>query len=143
MLGAFMANTQIPYAFRRDISWDLTLDEKGDIKMVEDEDAIKQSIYTILTSNLGDKNMEYYFGANIESLLFENANPIQFIQADIANRIKAAIEKYEPNVVILAINVDVGEINNNKITVTIPFLLSDGVTQGLFQETISLSQLKR
>ena len=139
-----MANNKVPYAFRRDISWDLTLDERGDLKMVEDEDAIKQSIYTIIVTNFGDKNMEYRFGADAESLLFENANPIEFIKSDITQRIKSAIQKYEPNVIILAIDVDVSEINNNnKITVTIPFQLTDGVTEGLFQETISISDLKR
>lgn len=129
---------KIPFAYRRDLPWSLELDANGDLKMVEDVEAINQSIYSILSSSFGDKPLEEFFGANISPLLFENTTPSNFIQHEIKSRLQGAINSQEPSVIILNTNVDNSSIDRNIIRVTIIYLLSDGVTVGIFDENMSI-----
>jgi len=138
-----MAEKKVPYAYRRDIPWNFELDERGDLKMKEDIDAVNQSIYAILMSNFGDKNFEWAFGSDMESLVFEQALPSRILAYEIKSRIKDSIKDIEPQILINSINVDVNDINNYKVVVTIAYLLDDGLTQGVFDETLSFEDLSR
>ena len=138
-----MANKTVPYAYRRDIPWDFALNELGDLQMKEDIDAVNQSIYTILMSNFGDKNFEPLFGSDMESVLFEQSYPENVLTYEIENKIRDSIETIEPQLVINSINIDLNQINNYIINVTIAYILDDGLTQGLFDETLSFADLSR
>ena len=138
-----MPNNKVPYAYRRDIPWNFDLDEKGDLKMKEDIDAVNQSIYAILMSNFGDKNFEWAFGSDMESLVFEQSYPLNILTFEIESRIKDSIRNIEPQLVINSINIDLKDINNYKVVVTIAYLLDDGLTQGVFDESLSFEDLSR
>lgn len=129
---------KIPFAYRRDIPWSLELDVNGDLKLVEDIDAVNQSIYTILSSNFGDKPLEEFFGANISPLLFESTSPPNFVQHEIKSRLQNAINQSEPSITILNTYIDNSDISRNTIRVTIIYLLGDGITTGVFDENMSV-----
>ena len=136
-------NKEIPYAYRRDVPFNLELDDYGDLKMLEDSAAVSQSIYTILMSNFGNKPMEYIFGSNMEQMIFEQGSPEAFIKFEVEQRIRDAITKDEPNIRILDINVDITNINNYTIHVTMEFALADGITVGVFDEDLAFVDLNR
>jgi len=138
-----MARKTVPYAYRRDIPWNFDLDEKGDLKMKEDIDAVNQSIYAILMSNFGDKNFEPLFGSDMESVVFEQAYPEAVLAYEIESRVRNSIKDIEPQLSINSIQIDISQINNYKVTVTIGYLLDDGLTQGMFDETLSFENLSR
>lgn len=138
-----MPTNKEPFAFRRDIPWNFELDPRGDLKMKEDIDAVNQSIYTILMSNFGDKNFEPLFGSDMESLVFEQSYPTIILSYEIESRIRNSIRDIEPQLLINTIDIDLSEINNYKVTVTIAYLLDDGLTQGVFEETLSFEDLSR
>jgi phage baseplate assembly protein W len=129
---------KVPYAYRRDIPWDLSLDFNGDLKMVNDVEALNQSIFTILISNFGDKPLEEFFGANIEELIFESSAPQGFLAHEIKRRLTAAIQLHEPSVIIIKTDVDLSQMDRNNIKVNIVYLMSDGLTVGVFDENLSL-----
>lgn len=133
----------IPFAYRRDIPFDFELDANGDLKMLEDIDAVNQSIYSILISNSGDKPLEPLFGANFEELIFENALPSNMMAFEIEQRLRDGISLYEPEVAILTMNVDMSEISLYTIRVQVVYLLGDGITTGIFDESLSLEDLNR
>jgi len=132
-----------PYAFRRDIPWNFELDARGDLKMKDDIDAVNQSIYAILMSNFGDKNFEALFGSNIESLVFEQAYPAPILAYELESRIRDSIKNIEPQLTIISIDVNLKEINNYVVTVTIGYFLDDGLTRGVFDESLSFESLNR
>ena len=65
-----------------------------DINMVENEDAVKQSIINILLTNTGERVFNPNFGSEINKMLFENITP-QTSQT-LTGLIKSAIENFEP-----------------------------------------------
>lgn len=139
-----MATTnKVAFAYRRDIPWDFELNSNGDLKMKEDIDAVKQSIYTILMSNFNDKNFEPTFGSDMESMIFEHAYPAGLFENIIEDKIRNSIRDFEPDVTIQSINIDTSQVDNYIVKVTISFLLSDGLSQGLFDEELSFADLKR
>jgi len=133
----------IPFAYRRDIPFDFALDDDGDLKMLEDIDAVNQSIYSILVSNSGDKPLEPLFGSNFEELIFENALPANMMGFEIEQRLRDGIAETEPEVVIIGIEIDMTNISLYKIKVSVMYLLGDGITTGIFDESLSLEDLTR
>lgn len=138
-----MATKEIPYAYRRDIPFDLELDETGDLKMIEDIDAINQSIYTLLTSNSGDKPLEPLFGSNVEDLIFTPGLPINIIELEIEERLKTSAKNSEPELIIFGVQVDFSNVGENTIRVKVFYALNDGITTGVFDESLSVEDLKR
>lgn len=133
----------VPFASRRDISWTFDLDERGDLKMKDDIDAVNQSIYAILMSNFGDKNFEPLFGSDMEGVIFEQSYPKQILSYEIESKIKQSIADIEPDLFINTIEIDLSDINNYVVKVLIGYVLDDGLTQGVFDESLSFEDLRR
>ena len=91
---------------------DLTFAKKanGDVFKKIDAAAVKQSVKNIVLSNYYEKPFEPYWGANLTGLLFELADDLFSI--DIENRIKEALETYEPRIKVLDIIADLNPDNN-------------------------------
>ena len=75
----------------------------GDISIQTDNDAIKQSIINILTTNQGERPFLPSFGSDLLSYpLFENFNSVT--RETLRQNITFAIENWEPRVVVNSIN---------------------------------------
>ena len=129
------------YAYRRDIPFDFELDNNGDLKMLQDLEAVNQSLYNIIVSNKNSKQFEESFGANVDSILFENVQADSFLLHEVKTNIIEAIRKDEPNISILDVSIDMTNITENIIRIVIPYKLNDGITTGTFDENISLEVL--
>jgi len=138
-----MPNKEIPYAYRRDVPFDFELDESGDLKMLEDIDAINQAIYSILISNSGDKPLEPLFGSNIEDLVFDPGYPLNVMEFEIKERLKTATRDIEPGVTIINISIDFSSLGTHEVRVQIFYALNDGITTGIFDESLSIEDIKR
>jgi phage baseplate assembly protein W len=71
---------------------------KGDnsVKMVEEEEDIKQSLMILLSTIKGERVMQPDYGANMEDLLFEPLN-VSFAKR-ISEKIERAILFFEPRI---------------------------------------------
>lgn len=128
-------------AYRRDIPFNLELSSNGDIAVIEDIEAINQSIYSILISNTTSKSIETDFGANISKYLFENSTPPQFLEYSIKEDIENSLIEFEPDIIINNIEVTVDRIEY-KMTFDIEYTLKDGLTTGSFHEDLSLENIR-
>lgn len=86
-------------------------------RVLTNERAVAQALKRIVSTNYGEIPFEYFKGADVRSLLFENADGYStFLLKD---KIQRAIDKYEERVKILAI--DVTYENSNDCFITIEF----------------------
>lgn len=89
-----------------------------DLDLVENEDAVKQSILNILLTNRGERLFNSSFGSDINLLLFENITPQT--TTTLINFIKTSIENYEPRAQLIDVVASPLE-EQNAYSVTIVF----------------------
>lgn len=89
-----------------------------DVDMLDNEEAVKQSILNILRTNRGERFFNTTFGGDINLLLFENITPQT--TTSIIKLIRTAIENYEPRAVVLDVVASPLE-EQNAYSVTIVF----------------------
>jgi hypothetical protein len=119
-----------------DISYDLTIDEFGDLELLEDTAAIKQSLQTIVLTKIGTKTkyQNPIFGSATAELLFEKMNP--FTVSNLEDEVLSAIENWEPRVSVDAVEI---EANNHQVKASIRYsIVSLNITESI---TINLSVL--
>ena len=76
------------------------------MRMVEEEDDIRESIFILLSTTPGERIMNSGFGCDLHKEVFEaiDSNTI----ASITGMVSRAIVNYEPRVDLEAVNVDLG-----------------------------------
>ena len=90
-----------------DISATFEIDAKGSLKIVENADAIRQSIKNILLTSTGSRpgTKQDDFGTNLRKFAF--APLTQFSGQRLANEVLRNLEKYESRIEIEKVRVDV------------------------------------
>lgn len=106
-----------------DIDISFSSDAAGNLRKVEDYDAISQSIRTILTTSYGERVMLPDFGSRIRDLLFEDMTPI--LQIQLETEIETAISRWEPRVEITAVYVEM-LYDRNAIEINIDYSIVGG-----------------
>lgn len=92
----------------------------ADITKKVDEEAVKASIRNLISTRNYERPFHPEIGCQVFSLLFENFNPIT--TQVMKNTIRDVIQKYEPRVKLLDVNIrDLSE--NNEIQVEVFFKL--------------------
>lgn len=74
----------------------------GDIGLLSEEDAVKQSIKTLLLTNLYERPFQPNVAGNITGMLFEQSSPL--LIATIETRVEDIIFNYEPRAELIDIN---------------------------------------
>ena len=96
--------------------FDFTFEEgAADIKIVENEESINQSIKNIILTTKGEVFFDPDFGSRIRQLLFEKMNIIT--ETLLRDEIYYAIENFEPRVDINKVTVFIGSQGSGKSTV--------------------------
>jgi len=108
----------------------------GDVAKKVGDDAIIQSIVTLLLSGKYERLMQPNIYSNLKRNLFE---PLDSITASsLKNEVESVIGKYEPRVSLTEVNVT-PDYDNNGYTVTITFFIvnqTNPITIDLFLERI-------
>lgn len=77
----------------------------GDISILSDEEAVKQSLRNIIWTNFHEKYYKPKFGGNIKAYLFSKIN---FLEKEVIKQnLLDMIKKYEPRVIDVSVNVDI------------------------------------
>ena len=90
----------------------------GDITLLKNEDAIKQSVKNIVMTMRGEKIFRPFFGTDIQSAIFENFNPV--LADDITISIEDVLKVYEPRVKVDNVEY-IDNIDDNSLEVTINY----------------------
>jgi len=106
----------------------------GDITRKTDVDAVKRSVINIISTNAYERPFKPNFGANIRSMLFELDTSL-FGSSRIGKEIAKTIETFEPRVT--NVSVDIGEITNNELNLTIQFKVINNINVEEFQYVLT------
>jgi len=79
------------------------------LALVDEDQAIKESIYNILTTRKGERVGNAEFGCDLNSLLF-NPN-IEYYWEAIKLEIMSSVERWEPRVQLL--NIEFAQVDNS------------------------------
>ena len=90
----------------------------GDLPTIKNEDAIKQAVKHIVLTVRGEKPFRPFFGASINSALFETFDPT--LVDDIALSIEDALNAHEPRVEVIDVEV-LEDIDDNSLAVTVNY----------------------
>ena len=82
------------------------------------EESIKTSLYLLLTTTQGERIMELEYGCDLNSIMFK---PLDLnLKTFISNNIKSAIQKWEPRVNVLDVEV-ANERNDPVISINVKY----------------------
>ena len=90
----------------------------GDLIIKKNEDAIKQSLRSIVMSSVGDRRLDNSYGSGVYSLLFENLDifSVEFFRKKLLN----LIERYEPRVQIIDLQL-IENLDSNTLFIQIKY----------------------
>lgn len=105
-----------------DLSFAARTTTDGDLYKKTDAAAVKQAIKTLLLTNKLEKPYRPQFGGNLGGLLFSLAD--EDTGAEIADRVKKSIARYEPRAEIVALKVSATP-DYNTVSVRLEFRVVD------------------
>ncbi|MCA6437006.1 MAG: GPW/gp25 family protein [Bacteroidota bacterium] len=96
--------------------------EYGGVRMVSDEEDIQESLKILFNTSMGERVMLPNYGCNIREFLFENADTsrVAFLRDMISN----AILKYESRIKVDDILIDVDNISDGVILITVAYTIT-------------------
>jgi len=98
----------------KDIPFNLKKDTNTDIKLIEEERSVQQSVKNILLTSKGELHYFPQFGSRIRKYLFEKLNSFTYL--GIRDEIRFALENFEPRITLISIDIK-PSVDENKLEV--------------------------
>ena len=92
----------------------------SDLQVVKNENAIKQSLLTLVKTNIYERPFNPLLGSRLQQLLFENFD--SGTSSSIDDELRILISNYEPRVSVISIDSS-DDPDNNALNITINFTI--------------------
>ena len=92
----------------------------SDLQVVKNENAIKQSLLTLVKTNVYERPFNPLLGSRLQQLLFENFD--SGTSSSIDDELRILISNYEPRVSVISIDSS-DDSDNNALNITINFTI--------------------
>ncbi len=89
------------------------------VKMVSDEDDIKESLHILLTTTIGERIMRPNYGCNLQDYLFESFNIT--LETFLHDLVESAILYFEPRIDLLGIKMNPEDIVEGRLEMNVEF----------------------
>ena len=103
------------------VSLSFELGNDGAVRLSSLQELVKESIFIILSTKIGERVMNYNFGCEIHELMFEINNSVT--QSRARMYVNDAIVKWEPRVEIKS--VDVESIAGNELVIDVSYYIRE------------------
>ncbi len=120
--------------YASDLSFKLTKSQNGDLSVVTNKDAIKQSIHSIILTRKGSRVMNPHFGCSIDSFLFENMT--EDMAQKIGTVIRSNLVVWEPRIEITSTSVNIIESDVPGYEISIDYLIKSTLTSDTYSDFI-------
>jgi phage baseplate assembly protein W len=127
-----MAENNTIYA--SDLAFKPTVSQNGDLSIVTNKEAIRQSIYNIIMTRKGSRVMNPHFGVGIHSFLFEPLT--QDVAQSIGRSINSQLTVWEKRINIVSTTVNVFDSPQAGYEISIDYVILDTLSQDTFQTFI-------
>lgn len=97
----------------------ITVDEHGSVAATAYEDAVRQSIWLILSTAPGERVMRPDFGAGLADLVFAPNSPAT--QGVVGSTVKAALVEWEPRIDVLGVAVTADPAQPTRLLVEVDY----------------------
>jgi phage baseplate assembly protein W len=101
------------------LAFPLRVDHGGGIALASGEEDVEQAMEIILSTAPGERPMRPEFGCEVHALVFET------IDAGIIGRmetaIRAALDRWEPRVVVQRVDFDLADVDEGRLEITIGY----------------------
>jgi uncharacterized protein len=97
----------------------VTLDDDGDVAVVDHEEDIRQSIRIILGTNHGERLMRHGFGSDVRRFVFESISTTTL--ALLRHRVSEALVRWEPRIDVDRVTVTVNGAAGTRVDVDIAY----------------------
>ena len=89
------------------------------VKMVSQEDDIRESLWILLSTSPGERIMNPAYGCGIKSLIFDNFN--ESTETELQDLIERAILFFEPRAILDNIQIDVTDVYNGLLRIHLDY----------------------
>jgi phage baseplate assembly protein W len=103
------------------VAFPLRVDAGGGIALVHGDEDIREAVAMILGTALGERPMRPHFGCSVHDYVFESVDASTVGRLERAVRL--ALDRWEPRIEILGIDVDVGRAERGELPIEITYRL--------------------
>ena len=93
----------------------------GTVKMVSEEDDIRESLWILLSTSSGERVMQPAYGCGLGSLVFENMSESTI--TEIKDVIERAVLFFEPRITLDSVEVDTTDIYDGLIKIKLDYTI--------------------
>jgi phage baseplate assembly protein W len=101
------------------LAFPLSVDHRGAMAMASGETDIEQALAIILGTAPGERPMRPEFGCEVHDLVFDTIDAAMVGRMDTA--IRAALDRWEPRVEVMAVDFDLGGVDDGRLDITIGY----------------------
>jgi phage baseplate assembly protein W len=105
------------------IAFPLRVDQRGGLALVSGADDVGEAIRIVIGTTPGERPMRPEFGCGIHDYIFESVDARTL--GRLEHEIRAALDRWEPRIEVLAVDVDVAEAAAGRLLIDITYELRD------------------
>jgi phage baseplate assembly protein W len=99
----------------------IAVDDRGRIAMVSDDESVRQSIWTILSTAPGERVMRPDFGCGLAELVFAPNTP--GTAGQIMSAVREALIQWEPRIDVLEVDAVPDDTQANLLSIAVSYLV--------------------
>ena len=99
----------------------VAVDDRGRIGMVSDDESVRQSIWTILSTAPGERVMRPDFGCGLAELVFAPNTP--GTAGQIMSAVREALIQWEPRIDVLEVDAVPDDTQPNLLSIAVSYLV--------------------
>src|SRR5215470_1918530 len=101
----------------------IKVNAKGGLDWSEGADRIRDSIWLILSTSLGERVMRPEFGAGLKDYVFESNSDV--VRAELASAIRKALVTWEPRIELVALSVNPSPDQDSQVLIALDYQIRD------------------
>jgi phage baseplate assembly protein W len=103
------------------LAFPLGVDARGSLALADGEEDVQQAIGIILGTAPGERPMRPEFGCGIHAFLFDTVDGATLSRIEL--EIRAALERWEPRIEVVAIEFDLARVDRGEIQIDLGYVL--------------------